>query len=153
MLQKLSYIRDMLHTSKEQHHASGQKSFEIALPTPDFTASLFTHAKKRAKRVRSTGGWRVEFVSEASKKNRKAVDIFENKWTYQALSYVIALTITAPPLDQFTRLEQWNLSGKWRRLRRLRQLQEKRGESRKSRGPSDICRICAIRLGKCYIWL
>ena len=69
-------------------------------------------------------------MSEASKKNRKAVDIFQKKWIYQAPFHVIALSITAPLLGQLIRLEQRNS-----------QLQEKRGENQKSSGPSHICRI------------
>ena len=40
------------------------------------TASLITHAEKRA---RSTREWRVGVASEASKQNREAVDIFGKK--------------------------------------------------------------------------
>ena len=44
--------------------------------------NLRPRKKRRAKRVRSTRGWGVGFASEASKKNREAVDIFGKKWTY-----------------------------------------------------------------------
>ena len=55
--------------------------------------------KKRAKRARSMQGWRMGFVSEASKKRRGTVDIFGKKWTYLALPPVITSLLTSPPLD------------------------------------------------------
>ena len=38
--------------------------------------------------------------------------IFEEKWTYWALPPVIALLLTAPPVDQLTKSNQENVSGK-----------------------------------------
>ena len=46
------------------------------------------------------------FASKASKKNREAVDIFGKKWTCKAPPPVIALLLTAPPLDQLKKSDK-----------------------------------------------
>lgn len=48
------------------------------------------------------GGGGVGFAKEASKKNR-AVDILRKTGTYYTPPPVIALLLTAPPLDQLTK--------------------------------------------------
>ena len=46
-----------------------------------FTASLLIHAKEKGSKASEEVGV-LGFASEASKKNRVAVDIFGKKWTY-----------------------------------------------------------------------
>ena len=55
--------------------------FQDSSTTRLFTASLVMPAKEKVNKASERVGV-PGFVSEASKKNREAVDIFGKKWTY-----------------------------------------------------------------------
>ena len=55
--------------------------FQDSSTTRLFTASLVMPAKEKVNKASERVGV-LGFVSEASKKNREAVDIFGKKWTY-----------------------------------------------------------------------
>ena len=74
---RLPLVRRILNEATNEY-TDDKYSLDCSQPL----CNLRTRKKERSKRVRSTRGWGVGFASEASEKNREAVDIFGIKWTY-----------------------------------------------------------------------